>query len=96
MGQPAIDEALLKKFPAPAQMAPLVQRRLDQMKVAKNRPEHPVIADLWQAQKDTTAEAVQGKKSASAALGDENRKIQSLVDQFWASQPAKKQRAARL
>ncbi|HEU5316801.1 MAG TPA: extracellular solute-binding protein [Chloroflexota bacterium] len=85
VGQPAIDDALLKKFSPPAQMMPLVQRGLDQMKVAKNRPVHPVIAELWQAQKDATAEAVQGKKSASAALGDENRKIQALFDQFWAS-----------
>ena len=90
VGQPALDDALLKKFPPPAQMMPLVQRGLDQMKVAKNRPVHPVIAELWQAQKDATAEAVQGKKSASAALGDANRTVQALFDQFWASQPAAK------
>jgi ABC-type glycerol-3-phosphate transport system substrate-binding protein len=86
VGQPAIDEALLKKYAPPAQMMPLVQRGLDQMKVAKSRPVHPVIAELWQAQKDATAAAVQGKKSASAALGDENHKVQALVDQFWATQ----------
>ena len=90
VGQPGIDENLLKKFPPPAQMMPLVQRGLDQMKVAKNRPVHPVIAELWQAQKDATADAVQGKKSASAALGEQNAKIQALFDQFWASQPAAK------
>jgi hypothetical protein len=85
VGQPAIDESLLKRFPPPAQMMPLVQRGLDQMKIAKNRPVSPVIAELWQAQKDATADAVQGKVGAQAALQDATRKIQVLLDDFWAS-----------
>ncbi len=86
VGQPEIDAALLRRFPPPSEMAPMVQRGLDQMKVAKNRPVSPVIAELWQAQKDATAAAVQGKQSAAAALGEATRQIQALLDQFWATQ----------
>ncbi|MBI3973426.1 MAG: extracellular solute-binding protein [Chloroflexi bacterium] len=86
VGQPAIDEALLKRFLPPAEMRPLVQRGLDQMKTAKNRPVSPAIAELWQAQKDATAEAVQGKKSAQAALQEATRKVQVELDAFWAGQ----------
>jgi ABC-type glycerol-3-phosphate transport system substrate-binding protein len=85
VGQQAVDEALLKRFPPPPEMLPLVQRGLDQMKVAKNRPVSPVIAELWQAQKDATADAVQGKAGAQAALQEATRKIQALLDDFWAS-----------
>jgi ABC-type glycerol-3-phosphate transport system substrate-binding protein len=86
VGQPAIDDAMLKRFAPPAQMLPLVQRGLDQMKIAKNRPVSPVIAELWQAQKDATAAAVQGKVGAQAALQDATRQVQVLLDQFWATQ----------
>ena len=85
-GQPAVDEALLKRFPAPPEMAPLVQRGLDQMKAAKSRPVSPVIAELWQAQKDATTEAVQGKQNAQAALQEATRTIQVQLDSFWATQ----------
>lgn len=88
VGQPAVDEALLKKFPPPAEMAPLVQRGLSQMKTAKSRPVSPVIAELWQAQKDATAAAVQGKQSAQAALGEANRTVQAQLDAFWQTQKA--------
>jgi hypothetical protein len=86
VGQPAVDEALLKRFPPPAEMLPLVQRGLDQMKAAKNRPVSPVIAELWQAQKDATAEAVQGRQGAQAALQEATRTIQAQLDAFWATQ----------
>ncbi len=86
VGQPAIDEALLKRFPPPTEMLPLVQRGLDQMKTARNRPVSPIIAELWQAQKDATMEAVQGKQSAQAALQEATRKVQAELDAFWASQ----------
>ena len=86
VGQQAIDEAMLKRFPPPAEMLPLVQRGLDQMKIAKSRPTSPVIAELWQAQKDATADAAQGKASAQAALSEQTRKIQALLDDFWATQ----------
>lgn len=88
VGQPAADEALLKRFPPPPEMLPLVQRGLDQMKTAKNRPVSPVIAELWQAQKDATAEAVQGSQSAQAALHEATRTIQAQLDAFWATQRA--------
>ena len=64
---------------------PVVYSPGDQMKVAKNRPVSPVIAELWQAQKDATADAVQGKTGAQAALQDATRKVQALLDDFWAS-----------
>jgi ABC-type glycerol-3-phosphate transport system substrate-binding protein len=86
VGQPAVDEALLQRFPPPAEMLPLVQRGLDQMKAAKNRPVSPVIAELWQAQKDATAEAVQGRQSAQAALQEATRAVQAPLDAFWATQ----------
>ena len=54
------------------------------MKVAANRPVSPVIAELWQAQKDATAAAVQGKRSAQAALQGTARQTQALLDDFWA------------
>jgi ABC-type glycerol-3-phosphate transport system substrate-binding protein len=86
VGQPQVDQNLLKRFPPPAEMLPLVQRGLDQMKTAKNRPVSPVIAELWQAQKDATAAAVQGKAGAQAALGEATRTIQAQLDAFWATQ----------
>lgn len=90
VGQPAIDEALLKRFPPPAEMRPLVQRGLEQMKSARNRPVSPVIAELWQAQKDATAAAVQGKQGAPAALQEVNRTIQAQLDAFWATRAGSK------
>lgn len=86
VGQPAVDDALLKRFPPPPQMLPLVQRGLDQMKTAKNRPVSPIIAELWQAQKDATMAAVQGKQSAQAALQESTRAVQAQLDIFWAAQ----------
>jgi len=59
---------------------------LDQMKAAKSRPVSPVIAELWQAQKDATTEAVQGKQNAQAALQEATRTIQVQLDSFWATQ----------
>jgi ABC-type glycerol-3-phosphate transport system substrate-binding protein len=86
VGQPAIDDALLKRFPPPPEMLPLVQRGLDQMKTAKNRPVSPVIAELWQAQKDATTEAVQGRQGAQAALQEATRTVQAHLAAFWATQ----------
>ena len=86
MGQPAADEALLKRFPPPPEMRPLVQRGLDQMRTARNRPVSPVIAELWQAQKDATTEALTGKQSAQGALQEATRTVQAQLDAFWTTQ----------
>ena len=88
VGQPAADDVLLKRFPPPPELLPLVQRGLDQMKTARNRPVGPVIAELWQAQKDATTEALAGKQSAQGALQEANRTVQAQLDAFWAAQPA--------
>jgi hypothetical protein len=56
------------------------------MKTAKNRPVSPVIAELRQAQKDATAEVVQGKQGAQAALQEATRAVQAQLDAFWQTQ----------
>jgi multiple sugar transport system substrate-binding protein len=82
-GQPRLDETLLARFPPPSIVAPLVQLGLRLMPQARGRPVSPLIAELWQAQKDATAAAIQGTMTARAALDDATRRVQAQLDQFW-------------
>jgi hypothetical protein len=82
-GQPRLDETLLARFPPPSIVAPLVQLGLRLMPQARGRPVSPLIAELWQAQKDATAAAIQGTMTARAALDEATRQVQAQLDQFW-------------
>lgn len=90
-GQPRLDEALLARFQPPGAIAPLVQLGLRLMAQARGRPVSPLIAELWQAQKDATAAAIQGTKTARAALDEATQQVQVLLDQFWSDDAKSKQ-----